>query len=194
MKPLVSQLWPQFMADPDFAACFGRVIVEHALMLRAEQRVIFTLQSAAPLDKSLCARLLASLQPDYEGYQLSIENHYPYAALNEEALLGIFEEMKGEGVPINGFLDRCTLAIEGSRITVGARNGTGFLRDLQFERLLADRIEAHTGERPEVRLMSAAGEAERRELEKKLEEKMDRWVYLNDLAERIERQNDEKGN
>ena len=95
MKPLVSQLWPQFMADPDFAACFGRVIVEHALMLRAEQRVIFTLQSAAPLDKSLCARLLASLQPDYEGYLLSIENHYPYAALDEAALLGIFEEMKG---------------------------------------------------------------------------------------------------
>ena len=106
------------------------------------------MQSAAPLDKSLCARLLASLQPDYEGYQLSIENHYPYAALDEAALLGIFEEMKGEGVPINGFLDRCTLAIEGSRITVGARNGTGFLRDLQFERLLADRIEAHTGSAP----------------------------------------------
>ena len=34
MKPLVSQLWPQFMADPDFAACFGQVIVEHARMLR----------------------------------------------------------------------------------------------------------------------------------------------------------------
>ena len=84
MKPLVSQLWPQFMADPDFAACFGKVVVEHALMLRARQKVIFTLQSAAPLDKGLCARLLASLQPDYEGYQLSIENHYPYAALNEE--------------------------------------------------------------------------------------------------------------
>ena len=23
MTPLVSQLWPQFMADPAFAACFG---------------------------------------------------------------------------------------------------------------------------------------------------------------------------
>ena len=97
MKPLVSQLWPQFMADPDFAACFGKVVVEHALMLRARQKVIFTLQSAAPLDKGLCARLLASLQPDYEGYQLSIENHYPYTALNEETLLGIFEEMKADG-------------------------------------------------------------------------------------------------
>ena len=171
MKPLVSQLWPQFMADPDFAACFGKVVVEHALMLRARQKVIFTLQSAAPLDKGLCARLLASLQPDYEGYQLSIENHYPYAALNEETLLGIFEEMKGDGVPINGFLDRCTLSIEDEQITVGARNGTGFLQDLKFEDLLADRIEAHTGQRPAVRLVSAAGEAERRELEKKLEEK-----------------------
>ena len=36
MTPLVSQLWPQFMADPDFAACFGRVVVEHAQMLRQE--------------------------------------------------------------------------------------------------------------------------------------------------------------
>ncbi len=64
MKPLVSQLWPQFMADPAFASCFGQVIVEHARMLRQEQQVIFTLQSAAPLDKRcLRARLLASLQP-----------------------------------------------------------------------------------------------------------------------------------
>ena len=48
------------MADPDFAACFGRVVVEHAQMLRQERQVIFTLRSSAPLDKGLCARLLAS--------------------------------------------------------------------------------------------------------------------------------------
>ena len=59
MTPLVSQLWPQFMADPAFASCFGQVIVEHARMLRQSQQVIFTLRSAAPLDKGLCARLLA---------------------------------------------------------------------------------------------------------------------------------------
>ena len=171
MKPLVSQLWPQFMADPDFAACFGKVMVEHALMLRAEQKVIFTLQSAAPLDKGLCARLLASLQPDYEGYELMIHNCYPYASLTVETLQDLFEEMKRDGIPINGFLDRCTLALEGNAITVGVRNGTGFLKDLGFENLLADRVENHTGQRPEVHLVSAAGEAERRELEKKLEEK-----------------------
>ena len=34
--------------------------------------------------------------------------------------------------------------------------------------------------------------AQKEEQEKKLEEKMDRWVYLNDLAERIEEQANEK--
>ena len=86
MTPLVSQLWPQFMVDPAFASCFGQVIVEHARMLRQSQQVIFTLRSAAPLDKGLCARLLASLQPDYEGFELKIENLFGYAMLDEAAL------------------------------------------------------------------------------------------------------------
>ena len=94
MTQLVSQLWPQFMADPAFASCFGQVIVEHARMLRQSQQVIFTLRSAAPLDKGLCARLLASLQPDYEGFELKIENHFGYATLDETALRDLLEELK----------------------------------------------------------------------------------------------------
>ena len=103
MTPLVSQLWPQFMADPAFASCFGQVIVEHARMLRQSQQVIFTLRSAAPLDKGLCARLLASLQPDYEGFELKIENHFGYAMLDEAALRDLLEEMKADGVPSTAF-------------------------------------------------------------------------------------------
>ena len=106
MKPLVSQLWPQFMADPDFAACFGQVIVEHARMLRQDRQVEFTLRSAAPLDQNLCARLLASLQPDYEGFELKIKNLFGYTMLDEHALRTLLEDMKRDGVPINGFLDR----------------------------------------------------------------------------------------
>ena len=95
MTPLVSQLWPQFMADPDFAACFGRVVVEHAQMLRQERQVIFTLRSSAPLDKGLCARLLASLAPDYEGFELRIHNLFGYATLDEASLRKIADETKG---------------------------------------------------------------------------------------------------
>ena len=172
MTPLVSQLWPQFMADPDFAACFGRVIVEHARMLRQERQVIFTLRSAAPLDKGLCARLLASLQPDYEGFELKIENQFGYAALDETALRDLMEEMKRDGVPINGFLDRCRIAISGQNITIGVCHGTKFLQEMEFERLLADRVASRTGTRPRVMLQSAVGEAEQRQMEEKLERKI----------------------
>ena len=172
MTPLVSQLWPQFMADPDFAASFGRVIVEHARMLRQERQVVFTLRSAAPLDKGLCARLLASLQPDYEGFELKIDNLFGYAALDEAALRELMEEMKRDGVPINGFLDRCTIQIVGQKITIGVCHGTKFLQEMHFEKLLAERIAAHTGVTPQVTLQSTVSEAEQHQLEEKLERKI----------------------
>ena len=172
MTPLVSQLWPQFMADPDFASCFGRVVVEHAQMLRQERQVIFTLRSSAPLDKGLCARLTASLQPDYEGFELRIHNLFGYPSLNETALRELMEEMKRDGVPINGFLDRCTIHITGQNIAIGVCHGTKFLQEMEFERLLAERVAAHTGVKPKVTLTSAVGEAELRQMEEKLERKI----------------------
>ena len=123
------------MADPDFAACFGRVVVEHAQMLRQERQVIFTLRSSAPLDKGLCARLLASLAPDYEGFELRINNLFGYATLDEAGLRELMEEMKRDGVPINGFLDRCRITITGQNITIGVCHGTKFLQEMQFDRL-----------------------------------------------------------
>ena len=172
MTPLVSNLWPQFMVDPAFAACFGQVIVEHAQMLRQERQVIFTLRSGAPLDKDLCARLLASLQPDYEGFELRIQNLFGYAMLDETALRGLMDEMKRDGVPINGFLDRCTIQIVGQKITIGVCHGTKFLQEMHFEKLLAERIAAHTGVTPQVTLQSTVSEAEQHHLEEKLERKI----------------------
>ena len=49
------------------------------------------------------------LQPDYEGFELRIQNLFGYATLDEAALRELMEEMKRDGVPINGFLDRCTI-------------------------------------------------------------------------------------
>ena len=119
------------MADPDFAASFGRVIVEHARMLRQERQVVFTLRSAAPLDKGLCARLLASLQPDYEGFELKINNLFGYAAL-DEAVHALFEEGNPVGV-------KCALSVMGRigdtmRLPLVA--GSGKLR-AKFEELIA---------------------------------------------------------
>ena len=162
----------QFMADPDFAACFGQVIVEHARMLRQDRQVEFTLRSAAPLDQNLCARLLASLQPDYEGFELKIKNLFGYAMLDEHALRILLEDMKRDGVPINGFLDRSSITITGQNITVGVCHGTKFLQEMGFEELLAKRVAEHTGVTPKVTLQSAVTAAEQQQMEEKLERKI----------------------
>jgi DNA polymerase-3 subunit alpha (Gram-positive type) len=171
MKPLVSQLWPQFMADADFASSFGSVIVEQAEMFRADKKLVFTLRSAAPLDRGLCARLLASLAPEFAGFELKIINLFGYPQLNETALRGLLEEMKSDGVPINGFLDHAILNIEGQTITIGVRLGTKILEEVEFPRLLAERIEQRTGVKPEVRLVMASDEAELEKQEQRLEQK-----------------------
>ena len=38
---------------------------------------------------------------------------------DETALRGLMDEMKRDGVPINGFLDRCKINIIGQKITIG---------------------------------------------------------------------------
>ena len=121
---------------------FGRVVVEHAQMLRQERQVIFTLRSSAPLDKGLCARLLASLAPDYEGFELRINNLFGYATLDEAGLRELMEEMKRDGVPINGFLDRCRITITARTSPSASATARSFLQEMQFERLLAERIAA----------------------------------------------------
>ncbi|MCI2046188.1 MAG: PolC-type DNA polymerase III [Faecalibacterium sp.] len=171
MKPLVSQLWPQFMADADFAGSFGNVIVEQAEMFRMDKKIVFTLQSVAPLDAALCARLLASLAPEFNGFTLKIINRFGYAYLDEAALRSLLEEMKSDGVPINGFLDHASVQFEGETITIGARLGTKILEEVEFPRLLAERIEQRTGVKPTVRLVTAADAAELEKQEERLEKK-----------------------
>ena len=73
------------------------------------------------------------LQPDYEGFELRIQNLFGYAMLDEAALRDLMEEMKRDGVPINGFLDRCKINIIGQKITIGVCHGTKFLQEMHFE-------------------------------------------------------------
>lgn len=67
MKPLVTQVWPQFTADQQFCAAFGSVLVERVELYRTKRQVIICLRSAEPLDQALCGRLCASLQEVLQG-------------------------------------------------------------------------------------------------------------------------------
>ena len=106
MKPLVTQVWPQFTADQQFCAAFGNVLVERVELYRTKRQVIICLRSAEPLDQALCGRLCASLQEAFAGYELHLRNYFTYANITPEAVRLLIEELKEKGMPVNGFLDR----------------------------------------------------------------------------------------
>ena len=45
LKPLVTQVWPQFTADEQFTASFSNVFVERVELFRSARKVIICLRS-----------------------------------------------------------------------------------------------------------------------------------------------------
>ena len=78
MERLVSELWPQFTSDEEFSRSFAGVAVQSVELFRPLNRAVVGLHSAAPVDRSLCARLGASLQPLFAGMEVEFCCHFPF--------------------------------------------------------------------------------------------------------------------
>ena len=144
MKPFVTQVWPQFTADAQFNACFGQVLVDRVELYRTARKVIICLRSAEPLDGAMCGRHFASLEPVFEGYELTLKNYFNYGNITPEAARTLIEELKSEGLPVNGFLDKSPISIEPDGITVHVAAGMNILESIDFPRRLAERIQERT--------------------------------------------------
>ena len=94
MKPFVTQVWPQFMADQQFCAAFGSVLVDRVELYRTKRQVVICLRSAEPLDQALCGRLCASLAEVFAGYELQVRSYFAYPNITPEAVRLMIEELK----------------------------------------------------------------------------------------------------
>ncbi|MFQ8997306.1 PolC-type DNA polymerase III [Allofournierella massiliensis] len=172
MKPLVTQLWPQFTVDETFARCFAGVLVEHVEMLRLSRKIRIHLRSGAPLPVSLCDRLCTSLSPLFEGFQVEIQNSFPYETITPESIQKLIGELRDEDYPVNGFLDHAAIDIEGQSIRLHIKVGKKILEEIQFPQALAQRIEQRTGTLPQVELAQTGKTATVEEWEKKVLQKV----------------------
>ena len=172
MKPLVTQVWPQFTADQQFCAAFGSVLVERVELHRTKRQVIICLRSAEPLDQALCGRLCASLQEAFAGYELHLRNYFTYANITPEAVRLLIEELKEKGMPVNGFLDRGEPVVFGEDgITIRVNAGREILESVELPRVLAELIQERTGALPIVRLTDTGNARTAEEFEQYLQEK-----------------------
>ena len=158
MKPLVTQLWSQFTADEAFAQCFAGVIVDKVELIRNQQKAKISLISGAPLPMEMCERLCASLQADFEGFELITCNYFPYDRITPESVVAMVRELGQNGVPINGFLNNATYKLENGCLTIGVPVGKNILESIEFPDKLQNLILERTGKAPQV-VLEALGKA-----------------------------------
>ncbi|OUQ44197.1 PolC-type DNA polymerase III [Gemmiger sp. An120] len=179
MERLVSELWPQFTSDEEFSRSFAGVAVQSVELFRPLNRAVVGLHSAAPVDRSLCARLGASLQPLFAGMEVECCCHFPFEAITPAEIWGMVEDLKRQDLPLNGFLDKAQISWENGAILFKIPTGTLFLESIQFPKRLAELIEKRTGYLPEVRLEGGASVSEK-QWEEHIRQKMPEPTFKED--------------
>ncbi len=171
MKPLVTQVWPQFTADATFCSSFADVLVERVELYKTARRVVLCLRSAEPLDQALCGRLCASLEPVFEGYELSLQNYFNYRSLTPDAARLLVEELKQQGLPVNGFLDKAPITVGADGLVLHVAAGREILECVHFPQRLAELIQQRTGVLPVVRMAESKNSVRPEEFAQRIQEK-----------------------
>ena len=153
MKPMLTQLWPQFTADAAFMDSYGSAIVERVVADRQNKIITVVYRTANPVPAETSGRLIASLEPQFPGFALKVQGLFAYTCLTSRAVLELAEELKDAGLPINGFLSGAQVDIAGEHITVRVQNGVLLLTQMEFAVKLEELIAARTGVRPQVALV-----------------------------------------
>lgn len=173
MEPLVTQVWPQFTADAQFCALFGSVVVQSVVLNRPKRQVAISLRSAEPLGKALCGRLCSSLENEFSGYELKVLNSFAYQCITPDAVRELLDELKEDGMPINGFLDMAQpVTFDETGILLQVNAGRNILESVELPRKLAELIQSRTGGLPVVRLQETGKGRTEKEFEKYLQEKV----------------------
>ena len=152
MKPLVTDLWPQFGEDSTFAASFAQVLVDRVEQLRQSKQIHIYLRGPVPLAAALRKQLALSLASAFAGFEVSVYSLFPFGQITPSAVMDLIEELKEEGLPVNGFLDKSRVDLEGSQLTIHLRTGLHILESIGFGDKLAQRVENRTEVLPTVKL------------------------------------------
>ena len=121
MKPLLTQLWPQFTADADFMASFGSAVVERVAADRKKMTVTVIFRTANYVPTEVRGRLAASLGPLFPGFALQLQGLFSYTCLTPEAVLALARERGCYNVTLNvwacnqtamDFYRRCGLQVQ----------------------------------------------------------------------------------
>ncbi len=152
------ELWP-FLANSDGVKDYAQISFVQKLELKnLHKQVIVHYYSERPLPVLEKHEIAKMLEDEFPGYEVRLFGSFSEKYLDEHAVLGIIEELKSLGLPLNGFLDSAQFELaedeHGTKtLTLRVKNGLTILTHIKFDEKLQAEIFEKTGCALQVKLV-----------------------------------------
>ncbi len=151
MEALVLKLWPE--VGGELGEKLAGAAVKAVAVDRSAALVTVTLQAPVPFTAEQQQQLAQLLTGRFEGFCVQVRSALQYEDLGPAELLALAEELKRDGLPLNGFLEGCGIEIEGQTITIDVCHGDVLLHQMGFVEKMAQCVRKATGVLPVVKLI-----------------------------------------
>lgn len=151
MEALVLKLWPE--VGGELGEKLAGAAVKAVAVDRSAALVTVTLQAPVPFTAEQQQQLAQLLTGRFEGFCVQVRNALQYEDLGPAELLALAEELKRDGLPLNGFLEGCGIEIEGQTITIDVCHGDVLLHQMGFAEKMAQCVRKATGVLPVIKLI-----------------------------------------
>lgn len=149
----ILSLWPQLAAVGELAEAFASATVERVEANRQEHSVTVVYHAPWPVPRASALRLEQALREQFAGFEVHVKGGFPFAAITPEAVLDFCEELKNDGLPVNGFLQDAVAELHDDAVTITVKNGLTILTQIDFGKKLQELILARTGKPLRVSLV-----------------------------------------
>lgn len=163
MEKKLIELWPNLSTIAELSD----VTVVKVKVNKAKKEALLVLNGMYPLNKAVLLQCKQAIEKDFDNMSLHIEMHFPFTALTSEAVIDMAESLRGNEYPINGFFFDANVKIIESNIAVELNNGVHLLHEIQFDKVLAKKVQNVTGVLPNI---TFALKNSLQEIEQQLEE------------------------
>lgn len=151
MEALILKLWPE--VGGELGEKLAGAAVKAVAVDRAAALVTVTLHAPVPFTTEQQQQLAQLLTGRFEGFCVQVRSALQYEDLGPAELLVLADELKREGLPLNGFLEGCGIVIEGQTITIDVCHGDVLLHQMGFAEKMAQCVRKATGVLPVVKLI-----------------------------------------
>ncbi len=126
--------------------------------------------ATAPISEETRAGITQVLAGVFPQLRVELCLCYPYSALNEAAVLGMAEQLKRRGYPLNGYLANAKVQVGENDITLVLERGGMMLQEMGFAKALEELIFETVDRKVSVNLQ-VAGDIAPRDIREKIAEK-----------------------